>query len=80
MNHAKETTNIATKVMAGLLAAICLYVLSYGPVALICLKTHPTHQVVRALELFYTPLFWLYSHSPSFCTFMQFYSRLWGLR
>ena len=43
-----------------------LYVLSIGPVAMVCEKTNIPHEIEQGFELFYAPLIWLHDH-----TFLQ---------
>ena len=79
MGDGKEMAKISLKVIAGLLAAICLYVLSYGPVELISVKTDPPERIVKGMDLFYTPLVWLDAHSNLFHAFMNYYGDFWGV-
>ena len=64
--------------MACLLAAICLYVLSIGPVYSIGFKTHPSKWVWDAIDLFYKPVKLLARHSKGFSTVLYKYFTFCG--
>lgn len=54
--------------------ALCLYVLSVGPLVKIC------PQPPAALRLMYAPLAYLYHHSEPVRSFYTWYGKVWGVK
>ena len=77
MSDERENKSISQKVsvvIATLFALVLVYILSVGPVALYCQKTHSNPEAVRQ---FYLPLIWLHEHTVLRRP-LEIYIELWG--